>query len=80
MEFEKYKHHGIKVFVRKDLKGKHRDYCLCFKCERFNISDPAKSCYIANMIYSTCVKYNLVLPVWECPKFKEEGKCPIVKK
>ncbi len=76
--FEKYKHHGNEVFVRKDLKGKHRDFCLCFRCKNFNIDVREENCYIANIIYDTCVKYKLVLPVWECPVFekkKENIKC-----
>lgn len=30
-----YEHHGSSVKVREDLKGLHRDYCLCFRCKTF---------------------------------------------
>ena len=32
-----YEHHGSNVKVREDLKGKHRDHCLCFRCGGFKI-------------------------------------------
>lgn len=33
---ERYKHHGIEVAVQSHLKGKHREYCLCFQgCAKF---------------------------------------------
>jgi len=68
---EQYKHHGKKVFVRKALKGKHREHCLCFSCNKFTLDKREENCPIANLIYSLCVLENLVLPVWECPKFEE---------
>jgi hypothetical protein len=72
MEFVQYKHHGKKVFVREELKGHHKEFCLCYRCKTFEEFDPSKNCPTANMVYAMCVKYNLVLPVWECPKFKEK--------
>jgi len=30
-----YEHHGENVKVREDLKGRHRDHCLCFRCNAF---------------------------------------------
>jgi hypothetical protein len=68
--FTKYEHHGKKVWVTKSLKGKHRTACLCFRCEKFKPTE-GKNCPISNMVYSLCVLENLVLPVWECPEFKE---------
>jgi hypothetical protein len=35
MNIEKYEHHQGVVSVRSDLKGKHRDHCLCYHCEKF---------------------------------------------
>lgn len=69
--YEIYEHHGEVVCVRRDLKGKHRDYCLCFSCSKFCPDDIKKNCKIANKNYLFCVKENLVLPVWECPQFVE---------
>jgi hypothetical protein len=69
--FEKYVHHGKKTWVIGALKGKHRSVCLCFHCQKFKPTDRENNCLISNMVYSLCVLENLVLPVWECPGFKE---------
>lgn len=67
---EKYTHHDAEVFVRKDLKGKHSKHCLCYDCEYFTPERPDLNCSIAQEVYALCVKKCLVLPVWECPKFR----------
>ena len=72
MAFEKYEHYDKDVWVRSDLKGKHRDHCLCWVCKRFNPDDREHNCGIANLNYSLCCAFNLVLPVWECPEFLEK--------
>lgn len=69
-KFIKYNHHGKEVWVNKDLKGKHKDHCLCFSCENFK-PNQADNCEIAEENYSLCKKHNLVLPVYECPEFTE---------
>ena len=66
--YEAYEHHGASVVVRKDLKGKHREYCLCHNCYRFK-PDTAKNCLIAQAVFKNCVEFNIVTPMWECPKF-----------
>lgn len=68
---EKYNHHGNDVFVDSELKGKHRDNCLCFKCTYFNMDDRDNNCPIANLLYMLCVALKLVTPVYECPIFNE---------
>ena len=73
-EYETYNHHGVDVKVRKDLKGKHRDFCLCYDCAKFAPGERSQygGCVIANAIYKNCVTYNVVSPVWECTMFEEE--------
>jgi len=71
-EFEQYEHHGNDVWVRKELKGKHREYCLCFSCQRLDIMDPENNCVIAKKIFQLCIENELVLAVWECPEFLEQ--------
>lgn len=66
--YEQYSHHGVEVFVRSDLKGKHREFCLCFSCDKFKPGTP-DNCSIANDTFQNCVKHNLTTPVFECPKF-----------
>lgn len=67
--YEEYLHHEKKVIVRTDLKGKHREYCLCYECKNFMPDDYDKNCSIANLVFSVCVLNNIVTPVWECPNF-----------
>ena len=74
MKYEIYEHHGTKVSVREDLKGKHAGHCLCHSCAVANLycSDPEDKCPIADKVFNLCKDENLVLPVWECPKFVKE--------
>jgi hypothetical protein len=67
-QFERYEHHGAAVFVRKDLKGRHRDNCLCWSCDKLKPGQP-NNCPIAQKLYGLCVEHNLVTPVYECPEF-----------
>lgn len=70
--FEKYKHHGEGlVWVRADLRGRHRDHCLCFDCKRFHPGS-AGNCPVAKTLYQLCIDHDLVTPVWECPRFKQD--------
>ena len=72
--FETYEHHGNDVAVRSDLKGKHREYCLCYDCEKFIPEDREKNCPIASELFEICKKHGVVTPVWECKtkNFKEK--------
>lgn len=65
-----YMHHDRMVMVRSELRGLHRDYCLCFSgCKKFRPDLPRKeNCPIADAIYVNCVEYGVVTPVWECPE------------
>ena len=66
----RYVHHGQVVSVREDLKGTHREHCLCFQCANFKPDDALHNCPIAQDTYMNCVKHGVVTPVFECPKFK----------
>ncbi len=74
MKTERYEHHGVTTTVVSEVKGKHRNHCLCFSCEKFEPINGV-DCPIAKTVYATCIDYNLVTPVYECPSFveKEEG-------
>lgn len=65
-----YEHHGAKVKVDEDLKGKHREYCLCYRCAGFRPGQPL-NCKLAAKNFMLCVENDVVLPVWECPIFVE---------
>jgi hypothetical protein len=69
MTVEKYVHHGREVFVNSEVKGKHRDHCLCFACKKFK-PDTSENCPIANDTFENCKKHHLVTPVYECPSFE----------
>lgn len=69
MAYVRYAHHGVDVAVREDLRGKHKKHCLCFLCELFTPDDRESNCEIANALYANCVKFGVVTPVYECPKF-----------
>lgn len=64
-----YEHHGKFVSVREDLKGKHRDHCLCYDCIKFKPGIPEENCPVANLIYAVCIAEDVVTPVWECKSF-----------
>lgn len=69
----KYKHHGKDVSVQEHLIGKHKEYCLCYQgCVHFKPENREENCIIANINFENCIKYDLVLPVWECAKYKSE--------
>lgn len=73
-EYVEYTHHNTKVIVRADLRGKHRDHCLCYDCLKFigesdDGSELIVKCAIAQDVYANCVNHNIVSPVWECPNF-----------
>lgn len=71
MTIIRYRHHGVEVSVEEGLKGLHRDYCLCHRCELFNLEDKEKSCPKANLVYALCCALNMTTPVWECDTFVE---------
>lgn len=79
-----YVHHGTEVAVRSNLKGKHREHCLCFTCDKFKdnvklksendeVSIPRAVCMKATELYQFAKKYNVVTPVWECTDYAEHN-------
>ncbi len=74
MAFTLYKHHDALVVVQLDLKGRHKEHCLCYQQCKFFAPDTPENCPIAQQVYELCVKEDLVLPVWECPMFQQESE------
>jgi len=69
-QMERYIHHGRPVWVRSDLKGKHREHCLCFAgCKLFHPGSD-DNCEIAQALFTNCVNLGVVTPVWECPDYE----------
>jgi hypothetical protein len=69
MTVSRYVHHGAEVSVIDEVKGKHRDHCLCFTCAKFVPGLPT-NCAISQALYENCIKFNLVTPVYECPVYE----------
>lgn len=69
MSVTQYLHHGAYVSVQSDLKGKHREHCLCHKCGCFIPDNHDKNCRIANLLFELDRAFGLVTPVYECPMF-----------
>ena len=65
-----YIHHGTSVFVDENLKGKHREHCLCWKCGKFVPEDRDKNCQVANLLFAACCAFSITTPVWECPQWE----------
>lgn len=66
---ERYEHHGRLVAVQSELKGKHRQHCLCHICTKF-APGSEDNCPIAKAVFQNCVDFGLVTPVYECPEFE----------
>ena len=63
-----YVHHGTRVKVREDLKGRHRELCLCHSCAYLK-PGAADNCRKAQRLYELCVAEGMTTPVFECPSF-----------
>jgi hypothetical protein len=70
--FEKYNHHAREVWVNSELKGKHKEYCLCWDCIKLNPDDRELNCTIANLLFAVDCAVGITTPVFECPEFKEK--------
>ena len=73
-ETVKYVHHDKEVNVFAAHKGEHRLFCLCHNHCRFFKPElpPEENCPLAQENYEMCVRNNMTLPVFECPKYKSE--------
>ena len=69
-KYTRYIHHGKEVWVQDDLKGQHRENCLCYKCKKYTPDDRENCCPIANALYRFAVLTDIVCPVWECKQFE----------
>lgn len=64
----KYTHHGNEVYVKEELKGTHREHCLCFECAEFEPGTP-DNCHIAATLFRLCQEFGVTTPVFECPEY-----------
>jgi len=76
--FIQYSHHNYIVWVEINLIGKHKKYCLCYACDKFN-PNIIENCNIAQELFELCIRHHITTPVWECPDFvwrKNARPCP----
>lgn len=73
MKTETYNHHGKDVVVISEVKGKHRQHCLCMTCHHFTPEDRDNNCVASNALYELCREFDTVTPVYECPKYQVKG-------
>lgn len=70
--YENYERNGKKVWVRSDLKGKQKEFCMCWNCKKFKPETENKGCNTIKNVLSLANNCNIVLPVWECEIFEQK--------
>jgi len=70
MDIVKYIHHAVEVSVFKELKGKHREHCLCWAHCVFFIPGTDANCPLAQELFELDVRTGMTTPVFECPKYE----------
>jgi hypothetical protein len=71
MSIIKFEHHSVSVSSREDLVGKHREYCLCHKCDKLKPNTP-DNCSIAQKLYELDIENQITTPVFYCAEFDEK--------
>ncbi len=61
--------HGESVFANEEMVGRHRDFCLCWKCQHFTPENRAGNCKIANALYALNLLSEITTPVFYCKEF-----------
>jgi len=69
VDYVVYEHHGEERIAKAEFKGKHRDICLCYECQKFTPGS-LLNCMAANDIYNNCIKFGVCTPVLECKNFE----------
>lgn len=67
----KFEHHGVVVSCMDNLKGKHREHCLCWICRKLNLADRDKNCKIASLLYAVDRQCQITTPVFYCKEFQK---------
>lgn len=74
--FEKYTKFNKEFHVQSDLKGKHKEHCLCYSCDLFHPENTLEfpNCYLAQGLFQYNINNTITTPVWECGDFIEKVK------
>ena len=64
---------GQPVWVRDDLQGRQKEYCICWACQKFNPGAADKGCPTILAVLRLAAEKGVVLPVWACPTFVKKA-------
>lgn len=70
-KFLKYFHHGEERWVRSDMMGKNKDFCLCYSCAKFKPNTP-ENCEIASGLHAFIIRNHAMAVMWDCAVFEEK--------
>ena len=62
-----------KSWVRSDLKGRQKEFCMCWDCTGFKSETEDKGCGIIREVLQLASARKIVLPVWECARFTRKN-------
>ncbi len=65
---------NAKTWVRKDLKGRQKEFCMCWDCVKFMPETEHKGCSMIKDVLLLASRNSIVLPVWECAAFEAKQK------
>ena len=68
--YENYARSGKQAWVRSDLKGRQKEFCMCWDCRTFQPEAADKGCPTILGVLKMAAEKNIVLPVWECGEFQ----------
>lgn len=60
---------GQPVWVRAELQGRQKEYCICWACQKFNPGAADKGCSTIFSVLRLAAEKGVILPVWACPTF-----------
>ncbi len=72
-EYQAYAANGKTVWARADMKGKQKEYCICWACRKFEPEAVDKGCPIIRSVLGLAADTGTILPVWACPEFEKKG-------
>jgi hypothetical protein len=70
--YQQYEKGRTKVWVRENLKGRQKEFCMCWDCAAFRPEADDRGCPIIKDVLDLAARKTIVLPVWECPEFIEK--------
>jgi len=70
MKIEKFFHHRD-TWGFQELRGKHREVCLCWSCKKFR-PEHSDNCFIAESVFNLNKTHGITTPVLECSVFERK--------